>query len=203
MKKTLIITFAALMFLATLALAQGMGMGQRGDGRFDCDGSMRMMGPGGKGMPNPGCDGIGRHGQRGFGHSGSGEPGAGILLNLKDELELTQAQVDQIKKLMNDFALGRIDHRAELEKARVKLRTLMNDDASEAEVNTAIDEVAGLEAEMQKMRFSHQKQIQAVLTDAQKEKLEQFRQQRNSRLRDRWDTDDDDRDNFRPGRGRI
>ena len=212
MKKILIITTAALMVLAAMALGQGMGQGQGqgqgGGGRFDCDGSMRMQGPGGgrgMGMQGFGCDGMrGMRGKRGFGMR-DGDPGLGMMLQFKDELELTDAQISQFKKLMNDFALERIDRKAELEKAELKLRMLMNDDdATETKVNMAIDDVARLKAEMQKMRYAHKKQMQTVLTDAQTEKLDQLRQERRPFFRNQGDSDDDDDSNFqRPRRGRI
>jgi len=192
MKKILIITTVALMALATMAVGQGQG--RQGGGRFDCDGPMGMQGHGGKGM----------HGHGGPGMKAGG-PGIGMLLQLEDELELTPAQVDQMKKMMSDFAFERIDRKAELEKAQVKLRMLMKDDgAAETKVNMAIDDVSRFRADMQKMRFSHMKQVKAVLTEEQTEKLETLRKERGRFFKDVDDFDGEKKVKiFRKKRGRI
>jgi Spy/CpxP family protein refolding chaperone len=96
-----------------------------------------------------------------------------------DEIGLTDAQKDELEQLRTDFQLAQIDRRAELRKAEVKLRDLMNDDdASAAVVNRAIDEVAALKAELQKARYAHRQQVESILTAEQLEKLEQLRQER-------------------------
>jgi len=110
---------------------------------------------------------------------GNGEPGIGHLLRVADEIGLTDEQRDQLKTMRLEFRMQQIDREAELEKAQVQLRALMADkDAAEAEVLRKIDDVARLRGEMQKMRYSHRKQMHGVLTDDQVEKLQQLRQEK-------------------------
>jgi Spy/CpxP family protein refolding chaperone len=169
MKKGILILVAAVLLLPLAALAQpaqgdeplcpqGRGMGQ-GPGHF-CHGPM----------------GAGHRGIR-----GDDEPGIGYLLQVADEIGLTEQQREQLKKMQLEFRTQQIDREAELEKAEVQLRALMTDkNAAEAEVLRKIDDVSRLKGEMQKMRYTHRKQMRGVLTDEQVEKLQQMR-------KDRWE----------------
>jgi len=188
MKRTLIILTAALMALPLGLMAQGgpacdgsgpgpMGMGQG-------------MGPGaGQGMRAcaPGHGKVGRFDGRAI---------QGLLRNA-EEIGLTEAQQNDLKKMAETFQLDRIDREAELDKAEVKLRGLMADDAAgESQVMAQIDQVSKLKADLQKMRYQHRTQVQNLLTEEQKTKLEELRKER------RQDRFDDDDDTFGSGMGR-
>ncbi len=131
--------------------------------------------------------GMGRQmgGGHGFGMGHFGGPGmrggmgAAMFLELADKLELTDQQIAQLKKMQEDFQLHQVDSRAQLEKAEIKLRSLMADDkSSEKDVLTGIDIVAGLRADLAKDRFTHLRQCRSVLTDKQLETLKQLRHDR-------------------------
>jgi Spy/CpxP family protein refolding chaperone len=172
MKKGIITLMAVALLLPLTVLAQpgpgngsacpqGRGMGM-GDGPF-CPQGRADMGQGGRG--------FGRRGGDGF--------GLGAIMMMADELALTDAQRDQLKKMQTDFKLQMIDKDAAAEKAEVQLRALMMDkNASEVEVGKSIDAVARLRADVQKARFSHHKQMLGVLTAEQTTKLEQLRKTR-------------------------
>ncbi len=167
-----------------LLLSAGMAVGQGGFGRGKCDpgfGSGRPMGHGG-GMNHKMCKMSGpRHEM----------PGMRMILAAGDEINLTAEQRDMLEKMMTEFQKTRIDRQAELKKAQVDLKALMRkDDAVESEVTAAIDKVSGMKAEMQKMRYRHQKQVKAVMTEEQRDKLKQLRKEHGKK---RGDVD-------RPGR---
>ena len=171
MKKTTLIAVVVVTMLASLTLAQA-GPGGQGQCPFGNDpGSGRQF----NGMDR-GC-GHGMHMQK-------GGPGIQMILGMSDELALTADQKTKLEKMKSDFAMERIDRQAALEKAQVKLRGFMSDDnASETNVNMAIDEVARLKADLQKMSFNHHKQVQATLTDQQVAKLKEFRMQSRKAMR--------------------
>ena len=172
MKKGLILTIAAMLLLAGLAAAQ---MGGNTPGVCDGNGPHGMRG---RGFDGPGW------GMRGGMRGGQGGPmGMMGVLGMADDLELTDAQVDAIQKMGEDFRLQMIDHRAAVEKAELKLRSLQRDNASESAVGSAIDDLSKLRAQGQKMRYAHQQQVRAQLTVEQQQKLDQMRKQRPGRGR--------------------
>lgn len=167
MKKTIVILIAlALAAPATLLAQPGPGAMDRPGGGFgnrDC-----QMGDG------PGF--TGHRGGRGMRGDGMGMQG---LLAFADEIELTDAQEKQLEALKLKFQKEGIDKRAELQKARVDLRSLMRDDqAAEKAVLSQIDVVSGLEASLEKMQYTHRNQMKAVLTAEQINKLEELRKER-------------------------
>jgi len=109
-----------------------------------------------------------------------------MLLAVADEINLTSDQKDRLEKMMVDFKLEKVDQEAKIKKAEIKLRSLMRDeDANDSEVMTAIDEVARLKAELQKMRYRHHKEIRGILTPEQREKLKELRQEKHQMMRER------------------
>jgi Spy/CpxP family protein refolding chaperone len=131
-----------------------------------------------------GSDQPGRHqaDKPGFGRGmgmGHGLPGPGMLLQVADEISLTEAQKEKLEQMMVDFSLEKVDLRAELEKAQIKLQALMRDDkARETEVNAAIDDATRLKGELQKMRYRHHKEIRSLLTDKQIDRLKELRKEK-------------------------
>jgi Spy/CpxP family protein refolding chaperone len=158
MRRVIIALMAAALLLPLAALAQmghggGAGCGQgRGMGMGDR--------PDGPGMGKCGGDG----------------PGIGHFLQMAEQLGLTDQQREQFKKMQTEFKLQMIDKDAAVEKADVQLRSAMMDDkTSEAEVGRLIDQVAKLRADVQKARYSHQKQMKGVLTAEQLTKSQELR----------------------------
>lgn len=124
-----------------------------------------------------GGQGMGQRGGHGMGH-GQQRNGMGLdrLLRLADRLELTEAQQERLEKLRYDFKMEMVDTRADLQKAKIELKTLMHkDDASTSAVNSAIDDVAGKGAAMSKLRFAHRSEAKSLLTAEQQAKLKELR----------------------------
>lgn len=175
MKRVLALTTAALL-VATVAIAS--------PGK--CGKSCRMSGEMGKGM--------GMHeGMRGPGMMMHGDgAGMGHILMMAEELQLTDQQKEKFQALRTAHQMERIDREAELKKARVRMGDLRrNDNAAEADVMAAIDEMARLRADMQKMQYRHHQAFRAILTDKQQQQLKEMRLERMHR---NWDFDDDDDD---------
>ena len=162
MKKGLAIGLALALLMPALVLAQQgcPEWGPRGGGRgFDAachDFKGQRGGPGLRG------EGMGiRH-----------------LLAVGDEINLTDEQQAKLEEMMIEFKLQSIDLKADIEKAQVALHALKRDDAVEADVMRAIDDVARMKAEMHKMQYKHHQQAKAVLTDNQIDQLKQLRKER-------------------------
>jgi Spy/CpxP family protein refolding chaperone len=174
--KRLMMTVIAVALLAPLTL---MAQDAPPDKPFGGKGHGQMMGQGhgqmmGQGHGNPHGGDCGSMGER----RGMKRRGGGIrhLLMMADKIGLTDEQRDQLKSMQTEFQLDRIDRKAELQKATLKLRNLKRDpDASEGDVMGAIDEVSRLKAEMQKAGYKHHKLVKSVLTDEQTEKLKELR----------------------------
>ena len=181
MKKTTLIALVVVTLLASMVLAQ--------------------PGPFGRGRCSMG-DGPGM-GHRGMsGHKGM--QGIQMLLNMEEELALSAEQVTKLEKMKTDFAMEKIDRGAALKKAQVKLRDLMRDDkASETNVNMAIDEVSRLKADIQKMRYNHQKQVQAALSEDQLDKLKEMKKKHQKEMRGQRQFKDSQRQFKQKRRGQI
>lgn len=152
MKKLLVLTLILALVAGSTAFAQrpGRGMG-------DCD--------------NPHFGKQGSHHKMGMRQRAGGIHG---ILAHGEEINLTDQQRDQLEKMMVDFQIQRVDKKAELEKAQIKLKALMRDEADQSAVNGAIDKVSALKADMQKMRYDHRQKAKAVLTKEQIDKLKQL-----------------------------
>ncbi|MDF1543544.1 MAG: hypothetical protein P1R58_00415 [bacterium] len=164
--RKLFVTLIAVLLLAATAFGQrGMRQGAGGD----CDGDRKGKGHG------MSCDFDGPGGGHGMrGHCGGDRGGFGHIMAMAEELELSDQQIDKMKQSMEEFQMERIDREAELKKARLQLRMLMNDpDASEVTVMKTIENVSGLRGEMQKMQYQHRKSIESILTAEQLDKLKE------------------------------
>ncbi len=140
-----------------------------------------------------GCDG--KRGDRHGKHNGTP-----MLLQMADQLELTEKQTEQIEAMAVDFKLEQIELRAEIKKEHVLMRSLKrNDDASEKEIFAKIDKISALKAESQKLKVSHKNAVQSVLTDEQTDKLKELRKNRRFEGRRGGDCD---QDGFGKDRGR-
>ncbi len=111
-------------------------------------------------VPGPGCGG--------FGHDGMGP---GMLLRWADEIGLDENQKTKIQNMMEEFGMARIDKEAELEKAQLKLKNMMIDEAPESDVLLMIDQVGRLKTDMRRMQYSHRQAVKSVLTEEQQSKL--------------------------------
>ena len=169
MKRLILLTIGLVIGLALVASAQP-GPGSK------------MCGHDGPGMKcDKMCGGPGM--MAGRGQMGDG-PGLQRILEMADKLELTDAQRAKLKQMHETFQLERIDRRANLQKAEVRMRGLMRDDKTPvAEINKAIDEVSVLKADLAKMQFRHRAEMKSVLNDKQQQMLKDTRLERRKEVR--------------------
>lgn len=160
MRKHFIIALGLVLAATSTLSAQppheGTGGCQRGHQRFE--------GPG----PCPGGHMMGKE-----------MPGLRMILTVGDEINLTDEQRDRLEKMVVDFQIQKVDQEARVKKAKIRLKALMrDDDASESEVMSAIDEVGRLKAEMKKMHYHHFVEAKKALTGEQIDKLKQMRKEK-------------------------
>ncbi|NOY89149.1 MAG: periplasmic heavy metal sensor [FCB group bacterium] len=168
MKKFLVLTTILLLGLSSVLLARP---GQREDN--DCMmGGPGMMGPNKMMMMKmDDCSDMCMMNHR--------KPGIKMILAMGDKLNLTDAQQQKLQEMMVNFQLERVDQKAQLEKAQIKLRALMrNNNAAENDVMAAIDNVAKLKAEMKKMAYRHMQEAKKILTQDQIDQLKQLRREK-------------------------
>ena len=153
MKKILLITTALLLLTVPLLVAQGnMGKGNNTPGQCNMSGKNMMM----KG-------GRGGHGQ---GHV------MGMGLMQCQELNLTDAQKDQMEQLSYDHQSRMIDLKAQVEKAQLDKRHAMNTDSPDkARVLSATREVSRIRGQIAEERVNNRFAMRDILTAEQLETL--------------------------------
>jgi Spy/CpxP family protein refolding chaperone len=98
-----------------------------------------------------------------------------MLLHHVDDFGLNDSQIQQLTNMQLDFELEKVDLQAALQKAKIRWRSLIrNLDANEADVMSAIENVAKAEADLRKMRYHHLKAARNVLQPGQQNNLRTF-----------------------------
>ncbi|MBI2189216.1 MAG: Spy/CpxP family protein refolding chaperone [Acidobacteria bacterium] len=122
----------------------------------------------------------------GFGHGrGPGLGGPGAMLPLR-QLELTDAQQQQIRELMQQHRaavqpiMERLRVAAEAQRAAVDAAP-----ADEGRIRAAAQQVAEVQADLAVQRARLQSDIVALLTPEQQQRLQQLRAERQSRMEQR------------------
>lgn len=180
--------------------APGMGMGM-GHGMGQMHGM--QCGPGMRGScgMRGGRQGMrgGQQGMRGMGRRGNM---AGLMLMRNAEkIGLTDQQIEQLKTMQEAHRLDMIDARASLEKAEVRVQSLMRDEnAKDQEVLRAIDEVSQARAQIAKKRYLNREECMSLLTAEQQNKLKELREDRQDNRREMRMERQGQRRNFRDGR---
>lgn len=132
-----------------------------------------QMGPGMGLRGGPGAGGPGEGGPRRH-HMRAGRPGMpGYFLGLRDELGLTEDQVNKLETLKSETEKRTVQTRADLRVAQIELRDLLRqDDVAMNDVNPQIDKIASLRAEMLRTLVESRLNAREVLTAEQREKLD-------------------------------
>ena len=89
------------------------------------------------------------------------------------DLDLTDAQREEIGDLRTDFRKANIQREADLKLAYIGLQELIHEEEIGKNLDSAIDKVNQLKNEIFEARIKHRLKIRNVLTAEQKEKLEQ------------------------------
>lgn len=101
------------------------------------------------------------------------------LEKIRDELELTEEQIDQMRELKYEHRLAAIDLRAELGKEKLEMEQLMTaDDFDRDAIYKQAEKVAELEKQLNLMRIESKLDAMEILTAEQREEFEELRSQR-------------------------
>ena len=94
-----------------------------------------------------------------------------MLPNMDGELSLTQAQTEKLIDLQTDFKKQQIDKMAELKKNRLKLQSLLDENASSDKIRTQMQACSALKMDMKMSAYETAKKMKAELTEEQKTTL--------------------------------
>jgi Spy/CpxP family protein refolding chaperone len=146
------------------ALAHGPGDGERmGSG---------MMGSGMMEMMHRGMGNGGHHGMMGRGDAAD-RPLVSLMLQHRDELELTPEQVERLGKLRLDFQKTAIKRSADLQVAELELEELRRKEQVDlAKVEAQVKRIETLRAEQQMSPIRTIEEGKALLTPEQRQKLD-------------------------------
>lgn len=101
---------------------------------------------------------------------GSGEKG--MRQHLRDELELTDQQIEQFEEMKYERRLASIDLRANLEKEQIEMERLMSaDNLDRKKIMSQAEKVADLQKEMHLARIEGKLDMMEILTEEQREKM--------------------------------
>ncbi len=91
-----------------------------------------------------------------------------------EELGLSDDQMEKIKSILFDFKMRQIDQEASVKKAKLRLKSFMHEnETSQEAVFNAIDDLARLKADGQKAKYMFKNKLLSVLTDKQREMLDE------------------------------
>jgi Spy/CpxP family protein refolding chaperone len=130
----------------------------------------------------------------------SSQPAEGLnLKRLSDKLNLTDAQKEQIEKLRTDHQKAMVDLKANLEKAKIELREVMNkDDFTRNDYLAANNKLIKIRDEIQLANANHKMDILELMNKDQRkiitEDMKSEKRHRNFERKERGN-----RDRNRPG----
>jgi Spy/CpxP family protein refolding chaperone len=126
-------------------------------------------------MHGDGGDSMGMMHDHGRGHGRMGHRMHGMGGGLRgrlEELDLTSQQRERIRDIHDRQRRNAIQARADLETAGLDLRKLMRDDTPDMRaINSQIDRIARMRAELRKSQVAAMFEARSVLTPSQREKL--------------------------------
>ena len=109
---------------------------------------------------------------------GMGPKGQGDDAHMKQMLDLTEQQQEQIKALKLDHYKAMKPFKAEMSELKARKKNLMSQDVVDVKaVNKVIDQQTDLMSKMQKNQVTHTLAFREILTDEQQMQLDQKRRQ--------------------------
>jgi Spy/CpxP family protein refolding chaperone len=177
--RLLLVTTVASLVLSTAAQAQGVPPRPR-DAQRDQQGPGGMMRRGG-GQPGGPMGGRapGAGEAAGGGRRGQGGSPAAMVLRLRSELQLTDEQVKKLEALQD--APKPAANEADLLRARADLLEATQGDGNLSKARTALDRMSALRNERMIAGLRQRQEARAVLTSAQKTRLDNLRRQLRNR----------------------
>ncbi len=96
------------------------------------------------------------------------------LPQMREELSLTDAQVEKLTQLQNDFQKQQIDLRASLAKKNIDLNETLDQNGSVSAVRSGLQELSAIRVNMGVLTYETAQNMKNVLNDEQKEKLQNY-----------------------------
>ena len=104
--------------------------------------------------------------------SGNGGKCGNCCMMMGKVLDLTPEQQNKIQKMKLEHQKVMIPVKAELQKQKLELKTLMMNPTERKKIDAKIDEIGKIHAEIQKKCVSHRLAVRNLLTDEQKTKFD-------------------------------
>lgn len=133
------------------------------------------------------------------GMGGNPEMGPGEGDRWLADLNLSDAQRQQIKSIREQYQPQMETNRTAVQAAREDLRQLMGSTASDSELRQKHNQLQNLMQQGGTLRFESMLAIRNVLTPEQREQAATFMEGRRERMHDRWEEHHGDRDADSPG----
>jgi len=99
------------------------------------------------------------------------------LPNMQEQLSLSDEQVENLLDLQTEFKKLQIDHKAELRKKQMKLKSLLDDNASVSQVKNQMEACSETKINMKVAAYETAGKMKAVLNSDQKEQLKNMMMQ--------------------------
>ncbi|MEM7552869.1 MAG: Spy/CpxP family protein refolding chaperone [Cyanobacteria bacterium P01_A01_bin.84] len=104
--------------------------------------------------------------------------GGGKMKKMLEQLNLTTEQQEQIKSIREKYKEGNQGLRQQIREAKKEMQSLMASEASDNDLRAKHKSIQGLKQQMGEKRFDMMLEIRQVLTQEQRQKLAEMKQQR-------------------------
>lgn len=94
-----------------------------------------------------------------------------MLPNMQNQLSLSQEQVETLIDLQTDFRKQQIDYQARLSKNRMKLKSLLDDNASADNIRQELEACSEIQTSMKLTAYEAANEMKNELTEEQRTQL--------------------------------
>lgn len=109
------------------------------------------------------------------------------LPNMQQQLSLKNDQVEKLLDLQTGFKKQQLDYQAELRKKQMKLKNLLADNASASQVKNQMEACSETKINMKVAAYETAGKMKAVLTNEQKEQLQNMMVQQHGMIKGQGD----------------
>ena len=105
-----------------------------------------------------------------------------MLPNMQEKLSLTQDQTEKLIDMQAAFKKQQVDYQADLSKKRMKLQSMMKNEASASDIKSQMQSCSETKVNMKVAAYETAHQMKSVLTDEQREQLDDMMMQQGSMM---------------------
>ena len=106
-----------------------------------------------------------------------------MLPNMQSQLSLSQDQLGELIDMRASFKKQQVDYQADLTKKRMKLRNLLDSDASAEEVRSQMQACSETKINMKTAAYETANQMKSVLTKEQQEQMKSMMMQQGGMMK--------------------